>query len=734
MDGVGVILTGESQIPQENWERVEEAAMDIVNRIHPTVESHCKRKEVIEYLQALIQSFLGCEIFPYGSVPLKTYLPDGDIDLTIICHPAVEDAMVAAVHTILRQEQQNRNAPYEVKDVYFIDAAEVKLVKCIVRNIVIDISVNQLGGLSTLCYLEQVDQIVGRDHLFKRSILLIKAWCYFESRTLGSYHGLISTYALETLILYILHLFHNSLSGPLAVLYKFLDYFGKFDWKHYCISLYGRVSQSDLPNIVVEPLENRGELLLSDEFLRRCVGMFSVWSTNPEINSRPFPVKHLNIVDPLKANNNLGRSVNKASFHRIQSAFKYGARKLGRILSLPCEKMINELNRFFENTLCGHGSNYWTHMQNPCMACASRNSDNSSLSSLSDTSHLQLSYSYGENGKFDGALGCTSRSEYKENYFVVNNSACSSANNEDKPLVGSATKILVNNSSENLTPTVGEREYGSITETSQTFKSILDLNGDYECHLKSVLYGQYCQFYAENAPTLFFPLMAAVCQYLQLKQNVQSQMRTDGVFRQQQYSLNPPAQFSASVDYDRKEKRRGTGTYIPRMSYPSYRGRPSSGKWKYQTRGRNGEPDRYTHDNWVVATPQKGNCSKSSHELSEAEYPYLGNAKPLPSKILTPQSSVWGSSSADAFSPQPESIASEFQSLQLHEESLPERITPNYAGVSCTTSSTSIPITTAAERSETVSENEHERVAVQPYCLKDEVDFPPLFQGRAMGI
>lgn len=33
--------------------------------------------------------------------------------------------MVAAVHTILRQEQQNRNAPYEVKDVYFIDAAEV---------------------------------------------------------------------------------------------------------------------------------------------------------------------------------------------------------------------------------------------------------------------------------------------------------------------------------------------------------------------------------------------------------------------------------------------------------------------------------------------------------------------------------------------------------------------------------------------------------------------------------
>ncbi|KAK9920271.1 hypothetical protein M0R45_028829 [Rubus argutus] len=27
---------------------------------------------------------IGCEVFPFGSVPLKTYLPDGDIDLTAL--------------------------------------------------------------------------------------------------------------------------------------------------------------------------------------------------------------------------------------------------------------------------------------------------------------------------------------------------------------------------------------------------------------------------------------------------------------------------------------------------------------------------------------------------------------------------------------------------------------------------------------------------------------------------
>ena len=49
--------------------------------------------------------------------------------------------------------------------------------------------------------------------------MLVKDWCYYESRILGAHHGLISTYALETLVLYVFHIFHKSLDGPLAVSY-----------------------------------------------------------------------------------------------------------------------------------------------------------------------------------------------------------------------------------------------------------------------------------------------------------------------------------------------------------------------------------------------------------------------------------------------------------------------------------------------------------------------------------
>jgi len=72
-------------------------------------------------------------------------------------------------------------------------------------------------GFTRMSLLLLFDNLINQNHLFKRSIILIKAWCYYESRILGAHHGLISTYALETLVLYIFHVFNNSFAGPLEV-------------------------------------------------------------------------------------------------------------------------------------------------------------------------------------------------------------------------------------------------------------------------------------------------------------------------------------------------------------------------------------------------------------------------------------------------------------------------------------------------------------------------------------
>ncbi|XP_062198371.1 uncharacterized protein LOC133901096 isoform X2 [Phragmites australis] len=340
-----------NSISPDAWRRFESAADAVVRKIQPTVSSERLRAAVIDYVQRLFRFSVGCQVFPFGSVPLKTYLPDGDIDLTAFGPASSDENLANEIRGILESEEKRKDAEFEVKDVQYINA-EVKLVKCLVQNIVVDISFNQIGGLCTLSFLEKVDQIFGKNHLFKRSIILIKDWCYYESRILGAHHGLISTYALETLVLYIFHLFQKSLDGPLAVLYRFLDYYSKFDWDNKGISLFGPVSLSSLPELVTDPPDTRDDgFLPREELLKEFAEMFSVPPRNSETNARVFSRKFLNIVDPLKQSNNLGRSVSKGNFYRIRSAFDFGARELGKILQVPATSTVNEVNQFFRNTL-----------------------------------------------------------------------------------------------------------------------------------------------------------------------------------------------------------------------------------------------------------------------------------------------------------------------------------------------------------------------------------------------
>lgn len=58
-------------------------------------------------------------------MPLKTYLPDGDIDLTALTAPNTEESLVHDVLALLREEEKKENVEYEVKDTQFIDAEVV---------------------------------------------------------------------------------------------------------------------------------------------------------------------------------------------------------------------------------------------------------------------------------------------------------------------------------------------------------------------------------------------------------------------------------------------------------------------------------------------------------------------------------------------------------------------------------------------------------------------------------
>ncbi|KAL3818791.1 hypothetical protein ACJIZ3_004696 [Penstemon smallii] len=567
-----------TEIVLNNWATAEEAASEIILKVQPTSVSEDRRRDVIDYVQRLIRNFLGVEVLPYGSVPLKTYLPDGDIDLTAFGVANVEDSLAEDMKFVLENEENN-DSEFVVKDVQLI-RAEVKIVKCIVQNIVVDISSNQIGGLSTLCFLEKVDRFIGKNHLFKRSIILIKAWCYYESRILGAHHGLISTYALETLVLYIFHLYHSILDGPLSVLYKFLDYFSKFDWETHCVSLNGPIRLSSLPTVVVEmPEDSNGDVLLTSDFLGSCVEMFSVPLRVGDNNLRGFQPKHLNIVDPLKENNNLGRSVSKGNFYRVRSAFTYGARKLRRILLQSENCVANELHKFFSNTTARHGGNHRPDVQDldqilTCNGSISPTYEENEEYTLATRDSRPIS------GKLDASshrflgdandLATTGLGGLKISYVPSKHQP--PVLNESVDIVGKRPffaphEFFVNSKSKSnlkdenlyqdkLAPKQLSSSRDLKHETPESLNSLIDLAGDYDCHFQCLQYSRRCYEYAlgwqNGFPNRhhngFHPIPPL-------------------------YAMQPLPMPNVAYRLEDIPKPRGTGTYFPNMNQipPSYR-------------------------------------------------------------------------------------------------------------------------------------------------------------------
>ncbi|PHJ15647.1 nucleotidyltransferase family related, partial [Cystoisospora suis] len=187
-------------------------------------------------------------VYRYGSFPLRTFLPDGDLDVGVISFNRYtgilegeeeSDALLGLLLERFQRDDVKNHAHFPLRQASLVDA-EVRILKCTVGGIAVDVSVNKVGGCCSLVFLELADRRIGGNHLFKRSVLLIKSWFAYESHLLGSRSGLLATYCIETLVLHLFHVFPPSfLSTPLHFLFHFFSYFSSFHWDKYAVTSCG---------------------------------------------------------------------------------------------------------------------------------------------------------------------------------------------------------------------------------------------------------------------------------------------------------------------------------------------------------------------------------------------------------------------------------------------------------------------------------------------------------------
>lgn len=137
------------------------------------------------------------------------------------------------------------------------------VVQCSRNTVRFRLSINNIHGLFLTAVVEQFNNSIGKDNLFKKSLVLIKLWIYNESRRL-TYLG-FTLFLITFIFIYFLKLFffvdlselfgHDSLvvmtmmlfatrdlskgmeiDNPVAALTCFLEIFSEMEWNSYHVT------------------------------------------------------------------------------------------------------------------------------------------------------------------------------------------------------------------------------------------------------------------------------------------------------------------------------------------------------------------------------------------------------------------------------------------------------------------------------------------------------------------
>ena len=416
-----------------DYKKIEELFVDyILSTIGPNAETETERNNVLYKIKEIIENILRkalpdfiIYVIPYGSFPVKTYLKDADIDITIFFYSKIDKILLLNIDneridftiSVIKEgfEKINKESETEIINDIKIIMADIRLLKCKIGNINIDISINNYAGIYKIIFINYIEEHIkdkfnllqiynnnsysdNKRNLFRRTFLLIKAWCLYEGKLMGSNIGLMATYTLEILVIYIFNFYYNEISNELEGFEKFFEIMQKFNWEKEIISLYGIIPKFNFftklenynKHIEMEAI-NRNKLIINKPFwyleennekdfiedkkekkeikkpllgindiktyinyLNRGIESTYLRSVGNKIESVNYD-KMINILDPLNNHNNLGKSINYHSKSRMKLVISFTIKKLKKIKEIRKSSnpfiYMNSLLNLFKDTL-----------------------------------------------------------------------------------------------------------------------------------------------------------------------------------------------------------------------------------------------------------------------------------------------------------------------------------------------------------------------------------------------
>ena len=260
------------------WDRL---ADEIVTMVQPQESQILYRLSASRYVTKHTRKILGAQVYDIGMQGLRCFLPDDPIRLSVFLSRSAEAGWYVRLNeqmcrlsgspTMLDETDVSGGGDHSLSNVSFVSSSETSghKLQCIVDSVLgVEVVANVRLEMCLMAFLEDFDRLLGRDHLFKRSLLLIRAWWIYETK-LPSPSG-ISDSALCVMVLSVLNRFHSKVFHPFHALCFFLAEFSTLNFSSHIVTIDGPVPQeSYMASSSCSSRKNSATTLISMDYLNR---------------------------------------------------------------------------------------------------------------------------------------------------------------------------------------------------------------------------------------------------------------------------------------------------------------------------------------------------------------------------------------------------------------------------------------------------------------------------------
>lgn len=278
----GISLPGNLIPVNEVCSPCDNVVEELVQMIQPHEAQITYRSSMKTFLANHVKKALGSKVFETGLHGLRCFLPDDPLRLTVILwrhhsanwHTHLSDRLSRSAET---RSGDDDSSEFETETQAHLDHTVCNInysnnrspngefrVVCTVDSLGVELSANSREDLCLLALFEEVSQMVGSSQLFKRSLLLIRAWWAYEAGTYvgSSIRHYLSDQALAVMVVAIFNRYHKKIFQPLQAFCFFLAEYGDLDWANSVITLQGVVPfVADSNSQPAMGLPKRGDLL-----------------------------------------------------------------------------------------------------------------------------------------------------------------------------------------------------------------------------------------------------------------------------------------------------------------------------------------------------------------------------------------------------------------------------------------------------------------------------------------